>query len=261
MELFDSHCHLDIADFESDRSQVLSDARTAGVKDILVPGIDAAGWPGLQAFCNSDTHLHAAYGLHPYFVEQHSMDSLTGLDQLLAGSDAVAVGEIGLDYVIDNADHNKQQKLLEAQLELARNHNLPVVLHVRKAHDAMLQTLKRIPVRGGTAHAFSGSLQQAQQYIDLGFKLGFGGMLTFERSTRLRRLATELPLQAMVLETDAPDMTGARHQGQRNSPAWLPEVAETLAAIKQLNFEEIASVTTASACQVFGLGGHDKMPV
>jgi len=143
--------------------------------------------------------------------------------------------------------------LFERQLAIARDADLPVILHVRRAHDAALATLRRLRVRGGIAHAYSGSLEQARQYLELGFRLGFGGMLTFERSTKLRRLARELPLEALVLETDAPDLTVASHRGERNSPEYLPEVLAALAEVRGADPAEIAAVTTANACAVFAL--------
>jgi TatD DNase family protein len=166
----------------------------------------------------------------------------------------IAIGEIGLDHHVAGLDPERQTWLLERQLAIARAAGLPVLLHVRKAHDEMLALLRRQPVpAGGIAHAFNGSLQQARQYLELGFKLGFGGMLTFERSRKLRRLATELPLDALVLETDAPDMTVASHHGERNSPEYLPEVLETLARLRDLEPSEVAGRTTANASEVLGV--------
>jgi TatD DNase family protein len=154
---------------------------------------------------------------------------------------------------VTELDRQRQQRLFEAQLQVARDANLPVILHVRKAHDQVLATLKRLRVRGGIAHAFNGSLQQAQQYIDLGFKLGFGGMLTYERSNKLRALARELPLEALVLETDAPDLTVAAHHGERNSPEYLPDCLRALAEVRNADPEEVAHATSRNAEQVLNL--------
>jgi TatD DNase family protein len=163
------------------------------------------------------------------------------------------VGEIGLDFCQEGLDPARQQALFEAQLVLARSAGLPVLLHARKAHDQVLATLKRLRVRGGIAHAFNGSLQQAGKYLDLGFCLGFGGMLTFERSLRLRPLARALPIEAIVLETDAPDLTVAAHRGSRNSPAYLPEVLSALAEVRDADPAELAAQTTRNAREVLGL--------
>ena len=222
MELVDTHCHLDLPAFDADRAAVLARSRASGVSRIVVPGVQSAGWDQLQGFCAADDNLYPALGLHPVYLEQHVDADLKALESQLAEHRPVAVGEIGLDYYLKHLDQARQQALLEAQLEMARAADLPVILHVRKAHEQMLSILKRIRVRGGIAHAFNGSLQQAGEYAELGFKLGFGGMLTFERSTKLRALAEALPIESIVLETDAPDMTVAQHRGERNSPEYLP---------------------------------------
>jgi len=253
MELFDSHCHIDVAEFDSDRVEVIDAARRAGVSGMLVPGVQRVTWTALIALCDADPGLYPALGLHPVYLEAHRDEDLPALADRIARSRPVAVGEIGLDWYVDGLDRERQQYLLEAQLEIAEQASLPVVLHVRKAHDAMLSTLRRYRLSGGFCHAFNGSLQQAARYIELGFRLGFGGMLTFERSRHLRRLAGELALDSLVLETDAPDMTVASHQHQRNSPAYLPEVLHTLAGLRREDTEEIAAQTTANAHAVLGL--------
>lgn len=253
MSLIDTHCHLDLADFDADRAQVLADARAAGVTSIVVPGIDAAGWEKLLQLCDGDRELYPALGLHPVFLERHHDSDVAALERRLDESQPVAVGEIGLDFYAKDADCERQLELCAAQLAVARDAGLPVLLHVRKAHDQMLQLLCDTRVIGGIAHAFSGSLQQARQYLELGFCLGFGGMLTFERSSRLRRLARELPLDAIVLETDAPDLTVASHQYQRNSPAYLPEVLSALSEVREEDPGMIAERTTANARRLLRL--------
>ena len=253
MELFDSHCHIDVAEFDDDRQQVLTEARRAGVAGMLVPGVQRATWPALLTLCDSDPNLYPALGLHPVYLDAHHDEDLPALAEQIARTRPLAVGEIGLDWYVDGLDRERQQHLLEAQLEIAEQASLPVVLHVRKAHDAMLNTLRRYRLPGGFCHAFNGSLQQATRYIELGFRLGFGGMLTFERSRHLRRLAGELALDSLALETDAPDMAVASHQYQRNSPAYLPEVLHTLAALRPEDADEIAAQTTANTREVLGL--------
>ncbi|HYQ72552.1 MAG TPA: TatD family hydrolase [Gammaproteobacteria bacterium] len=253
VEILDTHCHLDVAEFDADRPAVLQRATAQGVCGIVVPGVAAAGWRGLRDFCAGDARLYPAYGLHPVCLEQHRPADLQALETWLAHEPAVAVGEIGLDYYVGGLDKRRQQDLFEAQLQLARAAGLPVLLHVRKAHDPVLATLRRIRVCGGIAHAFNGSLQQAAQYRDLGFKLGFGGMLTFERSSKLRKLARELPLDDLVLETDAPDMTVVQHRGERNSPEYLPLCLAALAEVRDEPREELARRTTANARAVLRL--------
>lgn len=254
MELVDTHCHLDIEAFDGDREQVLRRTRACGVTRMVVPGVNADRWPGLLQLCEHEDGLYPALGLHPVYLCQHRPQDVKLLAQLIEQHRPLAVGEIGLDYFVRDVDHGQQQALFEAQLMVAREAGLPVILHVRKAHDQVLATLRRIRVKGGTAHAFNGSLQQARQYRDLGFMLGFGGMLTYERSRRIRSLAAQLPLDAMVLETDAPDMTVAAHHGQRNSPEYLPDCLQALADIRDEDPEQVARQTTANACSVLGLG-------
>lgn len=198
--------------------------------------------------------LHPALGLHPVFLDQHQDQDLALLERALVEMPGlVAVGEIGLDFQLRELNRDRQLALCEAQLELARKAGLPVLLHVRKAHEEMLRLLEHKAVKGGIVHAFNGSLQQAARYQALGFKLGFGGMLTYERSRLLRGLAAELPLEALVLETDAPDMTVASHRYQRNSPAYLPEVLGALAEIRQESAAALAAATSANAQAVLRL--------
>ncbi len=253
MEIIDTHCHLDVAAFDPDREAVLKRARSSGVAGIVVPGIEARGWDNLAAMCETWPDLYPAFGLHPLFAATHADADLALLEARLARQQPVAVGEIGLDFYRKDSDRARQQTLFEAQLVMARDAGLPVILHVRKAHDQVLATLKRIRVRGGTAHAFNGSLQQAQRYIELGFKLGFGGMLTYDRSAKLRALAQALPAEAIVLETDAPDMVVAQHRGERNSPEYLPDCLAALATVRDEPLATVAASTTANAREVFAL--------
>ncbi len=252
MELIDTHCHIDVEAFDADRHEVLDHCHQEGVNRIIVPGIEAKTWDRLGKLCGEFTGLYPAYGLHPVYVDQHTDDDLVTLENRLQTENPVAVGEIGLDFYLD-LDRERQQSLFESQLRLAQSASLPVILHVRKAHDTVLSTLSRIPVSGGFCHAFNGSMEQAHRYIKMGFKLGFGGMLTYERSHKLHRLAQQLPIESIVLETDAPDMTGSSHHGERNSPEYLPEC---LIALDQLRNEDVASIaeqTTANANAVLSL--------
>jgi TatD DNase family protein len=253
MELIDTHCHLDVPEFDADRELVLARARAAGVAGLVIPAIHRAGWPRLLAFCASAPGLYPALGLHPVYLDRHEDDDVAALETAIAGRRPLAVGEIGLDYFVRNLDRRRQQVLFEAQLAIARSANLPVLLHVRRAHEQVLATLRRIPVRGGIAHAFSGGIEEARRYLDLGFRLGFGGMLTFERSTKLRGLAARMPVEALVLETDAPDLTVAAHRGERNSPEYLPDVLAALAEVRQVDRDELAAITTANARAALGI--------
>lgn len=253
MKLIDTHCHLDTQAFDADREQVIFNARRAGVRGFVVPAIAAAGWPGILQLCRTHADCHPALGLHPVFLDRHRKEDLAGLERALESEQPLAVGEIGLDFFIPEPDRDRQQVLLEEQLVLAASFRLPVLLHVRKAHEEVLSALRVTGVRGGIAHAFNGSLQQAHRYLDLGFKLGFGGMLTYERSRKLRDLARSLPDDALVLETDAPDMTVSAHRGGRNSPEYLPDCLHALAEVRGASPEAIAALTTNNAREVLRL--------
>jgi TatD DNase family protein len=255
MQLVDTHCHLDFPAFDEDRVEVLRACRQQGIRQIIVPAVARSNWSSVLALCEQDAGLFPALGLHPVFTEQHQDSDLLELEKLLAThrDQVVAVGEIGLDFYIQAPDREKQSALFEAQLQLARQADLPVILHVRKAHDQVLKLLQDVGVRGGTAHAFNGSLQQAKQYIDLGFKLGFGGTLTYENAHKIQALARQLPPDSLVLETDAPDMVVAGHKGERNSPVYLAEILQVLASLRSETAEQLAERTTANAQAVFSL--------
>lgn len=240
MALIDTHCHIDVSEFDADREIVLHNCALNDVSCIVVPGIEQRSWKTLLDLCSKNTNLYPALGLHPVYIDRHTDADLQTLRNLLDTCSVVAVGEIGLDYYVESLDRDRQQYFFEAQLEIALEVGLPVLLHVRRAHDQVISTLKHIGAVGGIAHAFNGSMQQAQRYIDMGFKLGFGGTMTFERSTKIRELARSLPLESIVLETDAPDMTVASHQGERNSPEYLPECLQALSQIRNLPEEELA---------------------
>ena len=241
--LIDTHCHLDAAEFAFDRAAVIERARAAGVEGFVVPAVTSAGFDGLDELADSTPGVARAFGLHPLFIDSARPSDLHRLDQRLAHTNVVAVGEIGLDGFVAQPDLSLQQSWFEDQLALARAHDLPVILHVRKAVDAIIASLRRVGVSGGIAHAFNGSRQQADQLVGLGFKLGFGGTLTYEGSRRIRALAAELPVDAIVLETDAPDIPPEWNRGGRNEPANVRRIADTLA---QLRGEPVTGVIAAT---------------
>ncbi|WP_062268623.1 TatD family hydrolase [Endozoicomonas arenosclerae] len=255
-ELFDSHCHLDFPEFDPDRDETLEQCWVKGVRSICIPATEARFWPRVLKLVNQtpdNVRRYVALGLHPYFLESHQKSHIDGLEQQLKQNlkTICAVGEIGLDYALKDSDLDLQHWYLIKQLELADQFNLPVILHCRKAHDVILKQLRRVKLnRGGIVHAFSGSEQQARQYIDLGFKLGFGGTITYERARKTRQLATTLPLESIVLETDAPDMPMAGYQGQRNTPTRLPLILQQLAELRSCSVEEIALTTTENASSI-----------
>ena len=259
--LIDSHCHLDAPEFAHDVDTVRAQARAAGVQHLVIPAVQVAHADAVRELA----HRHGdsyALGIHPLYTPQAADGDVERLAQLLEQHSndphLVAIGEIGLDFFVPGLDAERQTRFYRAQLQLARRFNLPVILHVRRSADALLKGLREGPVRGGIAHAFNGSLQQARAFIALGFKLGFGGALTYERALQLRRLATELPIEALVLETDAPDMppywcyvnAALRAAGQpqgRNSPAELPRIAQVLADLRGLSLADLAVATCTNA--------------
>jgi len=264
----DTHCHLDAAEFDADRDTLRQAACQAGVARCVIPAVHAAHWPDVAQLAKRHGDAYAL-GIHPLYVPQAQEADLLALDQALherAGDPRlVAVGEIGLDFFVPELCtpemRDRQRMFYTAQLKLAQQHGLPVILHVRRSADLLLKGLRQCPVVSGIAHAFNGSHQQAQAFVDMGFALGFGGTLTYERSLQLRRLACELPLSALVLETDAPDIppqwlyktAEQRSLGTpqgRNSPAELPRMAQVLADLRSLSLADLAAATTANACRV-----------
>ena len=242
--LVDTHCHLDAAEFDSDRTEVAQAARLAGVSAIVVPAVAESNFAAVEALCRNTPGCVPAYGIHPLYTANVQESALTELETRLEKGTCVAVGEIGLDFFVEGYDRARQEWFFAEQLKLAKKYDLPVLLHIRRAQDAVLKQLRRLPVRGGIAHAFNGSQQQAEQFIRLGFKLGFGGAMTWPRATRIRELAATLPLEALVLETDAPDMPPEwlRH-GTRNSPQQLPRIAQALAHLRGVNVIELVDAT------------------
>lgn len=251
--LVDSHCHLDAPEFDADRRTVIARARAAGVTRQVVPAVSAASWPGLREACRLDHGLHAAYGLHPMYLAEHRREHIAQLRDWLEHERPVAVGECGLDFFIEGLDPALQAHYFEAQLRLARDFELPVIVHARKAVDAVLATIRRFAPLRGVVHSYSGSIEQANRLNAQGFMIGLGGPVTYERAHRLRRVARELPLDWLLLETDAPDQPDADIRGQRNEPARLPRVLQTIADLRGLTTAELARATTTNAERLFKL--------
>ena len=256
MELIDTHTHLDFPDFDVDRQALLAESRALGVRRMVVLGVYRANWQRVWDLVQSDPDLHAAFGLHPVYLDDHRPEDLTELGdwltRLAGNRQLCAVGEIGLDYFIETLDRERQQVLFDAQLQLAADFNLPALIHVRRSHAAVIATLKRFRLkRAGIIHAFAGSQEEAREYIKLGFKLGFGGAATWPQALRMHRVLAGLPVESVVLETDSPDMAPAMFPGQRNSPAHLPAICEALAALMAINPEQLAAASTANACELF----------
>jgi TatD DNase family protein len=254
----DTHCHLDAAEFDADRDVVAAAAAAAGVSHVVVPAVERANFGAVASVCREYAGCRAAYGIHPMYVDRAREDDLDVLRQTVARERPVALGEIGLDRFVEPRDDARQEHFFVEQLQLARETGLPVLLHVRRAIDPVLGHLRRIKVAGGIAHAFNGSRQQADEFIKLGFKLGFGGAMTHARALRLRELAATLPLDAIVLETDAPDIPPQWLIRARNSPDQLPRIAQVLADLRGLDSVAVAAATTANAFAILpGLNALD----
>lgn len=255
METIDSHAHIDAPEFDLDRDAVLSRARAAGVTAQIVPAVAAAGWDKLKQLAARHPELHPAYGLHPMFLAQHRPWHLDQLALWIESERPVAVGECGLDFFVDGLDPEQQRSVFRRQLELAHDAGLPVILHARRAVDEVIATIRRIGGLRGVVHSFGGSIEQARQLHALGFKLGIGGPITYERASRLRKVVAEAPLVQLLLETDAPDQPLAAHRGERNEPARLPEVLAAVAQARGASEAAIADATSANARELFNLAG------
>lgn len=252
MQLFDSHVHLDAAEFDADRAQVLADAKRCSVADLLVPAVSAAGWEPLRALCESESGLHPAYGLHPLFLDQHRDADLEALRAWLSSHKACALGECGLDFSDDSLDRERQLHFMRAQLQLARDFDLPLVLHARAAFEQVILEIEKFAgALRGVVHSYSGSEEQARRLWKIGFHLGIGGPVTYERAHRLRGIVAAMPIEFLLLETDAPDQPDALHRGQRNLPSRLVEILRCVAQLRGEPEAEVARATTANAQRLF----------
>ncbi len=251
--LFDSHSHFDAAEFDIDRDAALARAHAAGVMRQIVPAVSAAAWPKLRDVCAADAGLHAAYGLHPMYLAEHRPEHLIALRDWIERERPVAVGECGLDFFVEDPDVEQQSLYFDGQLRLARDFDLPVIVHARRAVDQVIAAVRRFGPLRGVVHSFSGSADQAKRLFDLGFLIGLGGPVTYERANRLRTLAAQLPIDHLLLETDAPDQPDSGHRGQRNEPARLTMVCDTIAALRGVEPEIVARATSANAERLFGL--------
>jgi TatD DNase family protein len=253
MHLVDSHSHLDVAEFDADRDDVLARARAAGVTRQVVPAIGADGFAKLRDLCAAQSGLYPAYGLHPMYLAQHRPEHLDQLATWIGREHPVAVGECGLDFYVEGLDAETQRRYFRRQLELAREFDLPVILHARRAVEEVIASVRSVGQLRGVVHSFSGSVEQAQQLWKLGFCLGLGGPITYPRAHRLRKLVATMPLEFLLLETDSPDQPLHGHQGARNEPSRLVEVCACIAQLRGVDSEVIAKATTENARRVFRL--------
>ncbi|HEX7643068.1 MAG TPA: TatD family hydrolase [Burkholderiaceae bacterium] len=251
----DTHCHLDAGEFGGQGGAVAARAAQSGVTRIVIPAVEVANFPAVAQLAGATPGAHYALGIHPMYVARAEEGDLVLLREAIAQARDderfVAVGEIGLDFFVpelrEGPLRDKQEHFYSEQLKIAREFKLPVLLHVRRSQDIILKYLRRIAVPGGIAHAFNGSFQQAETFIGLGFKLGFGGEMTYTRSRQIRRLAAELPLDAIVLETDAPDIPPAWEQPGHNTPEHLPRIGAVFAELRGMSLGEAADATSANA--------------
>ena len=257
----DTHCHVDAPEFQEVLPEIISSAADKGVKAILLPTVQASDWDPAKNFVNQYSKdipgLVYTLGIHPLYInraQEGDIDALKNqIKQSLDDPRFVGIGEIGLDYFVEGLDPQRQEFFFHKQLDLAQQFQLPVILHVRRSQDAILKALRKRTVPSGIAHAFNGSHQQAEQLIELGFKLGFGGAATYDRALQIRRLLKELPLESIVTETDAPDIPPAwlkEEGGLFNEPALLPRIAQQLAGIRGISDELFSKAVWQNAMQV-----------
>ncbi len=257
MRLIDSHCHLDATEFDGDRDAVIARAAATGVVAQIIPAVAASTFASLADLCRGRRDLFAAYGLHPMYLDQHGDADVARVRATILREGAVAVGECGLDFFVNGLDPERQRLLFDAQLRLAREFDLPLILHARRAVDEVILRLRRIGGLRGVVHSFSGSAEQARQLFQLGFHLGIGGPVTYDRAQRLRGLVATMPIEHLLLESDAPDQPNASARGARNEPATIVEVAEVIARLRGVDVATIAAATSSNAIRLFRLDQAD----
>ena len=251
--LIDSHVHLDLPPFDADRTTVIERAHGAGIQHMVVPSVDLGSWRRIAKLTMDESGVHPAYGLHPVYLAQHQLADLDRLKTWLNDHPAVALGEIGLDFHQAVLDRDQQRFYFTNQLQLAQELNLPVIVHARQTLEEVSLTLRQNDGLRGVVHSFSGSEQQARRLWDIGFHLGIGGPVTYERAQRLRRIVAKMPIEFLLLESDAPDQPDAAHRGQRNEPARITEVLRCIATLRGESEEHVAEATTGNARRLFGL--------
>ena len=262
--LIDAHCHLDFEVFDKDREQVLKRAEKNKIADIVIPGTQTKFWNRINTLCSThnkkinNIHLHPCYGLHPYWAHNHKQNDLKLLEAYLGKNKSVALGECGLDFRSQHtnkvhADKKRQIDFFEAQLNIANNLQLPVVIHSVNATQTVIQSIKKFNNVTGMIHSYSGSLEQAKQLIDLNFLISIGGSVTYPQAKKIRKIAAELPLNALLVETDAPDQSDQNNQYSRNEPSFLVNTVKEIAQLRNENNETVAQQTTVNAKNLFRL--------
>ncbi|MBT3204800.1 MAG: TatD family hydrolase [Gammaproteobacteria bacterium] len=251
--LIDSHCHLDDDRFDADRDAVIQRAFDQGIKQFIIPATIATRWAKIKHLSQSYKGVYASYGLHPMFMQDHQPGDVAALDAWLDVEDAVAVGECGLDFYQGNSDEKQQIELLRGQLQVALNHHKPVIIHARKALDLILREIRQSGINSGVIHSFSGSLQQAEQLVDLGFKLGIAATVSFERAKKLREITSKIDSSALLIESDAPDQSGEQHRGIRNEPAFIVDHLNVMAELRSIPVAVLSNELSKNSRELFGL--------
>jgi TatD DNase family protein len=257
--LIDAHCHLDFELFDDDRAEVIQRAHENGISDIIIPGTEKQYWSRISKLCatspseqsSGKLRLHACYGLHPYWVSEDNMQDIEALREYMASNSPIAIGECGLDFRSQHADKKTQLAFFEAQLGLAAEAQLPVVIHSVKATETVIQSIKKFKTLSGMIHSYSGSFEQARQLIDLDFYISLGGSVTYENANKVRKVAKQVPLTSLLLETDAPDQPDANNQGKRNEPCYLVNTVETISELRNESTAAIARQTSMNARTLF----------
>ena len=252
-QLIDSHCHLDFETFDKDREQVIQRATDNNISDIIIPGTQSHLWQRICNLSQKYKRLHTCYGLHPYWVNEHSKQDLATLDKFIDENKPVALGECGLDFRPQQADKEKQIAFYEAQLDIAEHHQLPVIIHSVKATEMIIQSIKKRNGLTGMIHSFSGSLEQAEQLIDLNFHISISGSVTYDNAKKIKTVAETIPLTSLLLETDAPDQPDQKNLNTRNEPSYLINTLDAIAQLREESRDDIARQTTLNAKNLFDI--------
>jgi TatD DNase family protein len=253
LHFIDAHCHLDFEAFDDDRPQVLQRAADENIDDIIIPGTQKLFWNRIRRLCENHKQLHACYGLHPYWVTGHIKQDLQQLESYILQHRPVAIGECGLDFRPQQADKELQLDFFKHQLNIAAEHQLPVVIHSVKATETVIETIKKVKNLTGMVHSYSGSAEQARQLVDLNFFISAGGSVTYDSAKKIKRAIKEIPLTSLLIETDAPDQPDQENQDKRNEPAFLINTARAIAELRGVTLEEVARQTTENAKNLFNI--------
>ncbi len=251
--LIDSHCHLDFDAFDIDRSDVLQRAKDKNISDIVIPGTEKIYWDRINSLCKKHSQLHACYGLHPYWVNEQNKPHIESLKRYIELNRPAALGECGLDFRPQQAEKKLQLYFFEAQLELAEQNQLPVIIHSVRATETVIQSIKKFSKLRGMIHSYSGSLEQAKQLLDLNFYISVGGSVTYDNAKNIKQVVKEIPLTSLLIETDAPDQPDKKNKGKRNEPAYILNTVKAISEIRGESVDMIARQTTINAKKLFAI--------